>query len=225
MLRTKLPIYDTPELAAQWAEAYAVMERVGELGVPCAMGVGTRQVAFQAIRAMDARSVLDIGTYVGTSALNYALAVGEGGRVVTVDIRDANAEDSYWTRAGRGRSPRELLTMAGVADRVEFVTMDSEEYLRSTREKFDFVSIDGWHEAHAVRKDVKLSMERLNDDGLIFMDDVQPGGPPPEVDSIKGPWRALERLMLEGENIEVTLLSKALNGDTTAVAFLTRRWP
>jgi predicted O-methyltransferase YrrM len=191
-LRAKLPDYNTDILRIESKLAEQV---VGDLGmdVPCAMGWAQRRMLYQVVRAMGAKTVLDIGTYCGSSAATFAQAVGEGGRVVSVDIRDANSPNAYWSRVPGCRPPIEALESVGLADRVRFVKARSDEFMSKTSERFDFISIDGWHEAFAVYTDVLLALNLLNPDGLIFMDDVQrPGQPiPPGVNKIPGPHKAL----------------------------------
>jgi predicted O-methyltransferase YrrM len=201
-LRGALPDWETdPELDAQWREALSVIDRLGVRGVSCAMGIDTREMLFKVIRAAGCKTVLDIGTFLGTSALAYALAVGPDGKVVTVDIRDANdAPDSHWRLRERPQSPRDMLEAAGVLDRVEFVTQDSVEYLKHTWQKFDFVSIDGWHDPRGVYAEIPLSLARINDGGFMFLDDMQPPGfkLQPGLDTITGPWEAVMRHVKEG---------------------------
>jgi O-methyltransferase len=189
------------------------------------MNLQTRRMLFETIRTMGAKSVLDIGTYVGVSAMNYAIAVGIGGSVVTVDIKDANAEDGFWKTTGRPMSPERMLKSVGVNHRVEFVTQDSVEFMRATDRTFDFISIDGWHEAHQVYKEIELAMQCLNPGGLIFMDDVQPFNDwerPQNLDYIDGPYKALRQHLDEGAEIEPVTFSETY-GSWTATAFLLRR--
>lgn len=216
-LRADVPAYDTPELADQWQGALAVLTEIGELGIPCAMSVGTRRILFQTVRAMGAVDVLDIGTYTGASALAFALT---GARVTTVDICDANAPDGWWSKAGRPRSPADTMAAAGVS--VEFVTCDSVKYLSSTQKKFDLISLDGWHEHFAVYAEIPLALKRLKPGGLIFLDDVQPAGyePLPGLDVIDGPRRALERHMKEKARFKIVPLSRTIEGEKIACAFL-----
>lgn len=223
-LRCELPSYDTPELEKEWRSALAVLTEIDELEIPCAMSVGTRRVLFQVVRAMGAKNVLDIGTYTGTSAVTYALAVGEGGRVTTVDIQEANAEGGHWMTAGRPRNPARLMHDAGVMDRVRFITQDSVEYLKETEDLFDFISIDGWHEDFAVYAEIEWALQRLKPDGLIFLDDVQVSGydVPPGHDTITGPWQALQRHLEAHAPFRVNLLTRSLEGEPMACAILTR---
>ena len=194
-LRASLPDYDTPELRAEWKAVLDRLEAVRETGVPHAMGLATRSVLVRVIRAMGAKSVLDVGTSTGTSALAFALAVGEGGRVVSLDIRDANAPDAKWKQRNRPHSPERLMRAAGVADRVTFLTVDSRHYLRSTTDTFDFISLDGGHRESVVFDEIPLALARLNPGGLVFLDDMHPPGfiPNEGCDFIPGPWRAAQR--------------------------------
>lgn len=223
-LREGMPDYDTPELRGQWErEGLAVLKRVGELGVFRAMSVGTRQMLFQSARAIGARSVLDIGTYVGTSALAFALAVGEGGRVVTVDIVDANAPDGYWKIGGRPRSPAGLMEAAGVADRVEFVTATGANYLAGTDDRFDLICIDASKDSEEDYLTTGLALKRLNPGGLMFFDDVFPEGKPMKAGgySALGPWLTLERLKREN-GAKVHQIDKTIDGGDVRCAFMTR---
>jgi predicted O-methyltransferase YrrM len=199
-LRHELPDIETQDLEQQWQEVLALLTTLDELGHPCAMGLATRQILFKTVRAMGAKTVLDIGTFTGSSALAFALAVGAGGSVVSVDIKPANAPDGNWKKYKRQHSPADLMTLAGVADRVEFVQADSVEYLQATSRRFDFICVDGWHEEQAVYAEIPLALERLNPGGLIFLDDVHPPGyiPPPGCDLITGPELALSRHLREG---------------------------
>jgi predicted O-methyltransferase YrrM len=211
-LRTELPGFDTPALAAEWEQ------RVGHLDVPCTLNLGTRRILYQAIRAMHARDVLDIGTYVGTSALAFALAVGPKGRVVSIDT-----EPDHWRKLGQPHHPPEqLMAAAGVAGRVEFLTRDAREFLHLTGRLFDLICIDGWHEDFAVETEVTLALPRLNPGGLIYLDDVQREGAelPPGIDRIDGPRIALQRMLKAGAPFRVLPQQQTLEGEWTAGAWL-----
>lgn len=223
-LRTSVPHYDSAELRREWDRAAFKFDGFNELEIPCAMSMGTRRILFQVLRAMGARDVLEIGTYLGTSAAALAMAVSSlNGRVVSVDIKDVNAPDSYWSQLGRIRSPRELVDTFGVSRNVDFVTMDSVAFLQNSTRTFDFVCIDGWHEEEAVYKDIPLALSKLNPNGLIFLDDVQTDEPPPGHDVIDGPLLAIKRHLNENLGIELNLVKRTLEGEPTAVAFLTRK--
>lgn len=50
----------------------------------------------------------------------------------------------------------------------------SDEFFRSTRERFDVIFIDGCHHHDQVERDVRASLACLNDHGLIVMHDCRP---------------------------------------------------
>jgi predicted O-methyltransferase YrrM len=221
-LRRAVPDYDTVSLKRSWMRAaLPVFEQLGELSVFRAMSIGTRQILYQAIRAMGATSVLDIGTYTGTSALNFALATGREGSVVTVDIVDANAPDGFWAVDKRPRSPRQLMKAAGVAERVEFVTMDANAYLRETDRTFDFICIDAAKTEQDTYEQMGLALARLRPDGLIFMDDVFADGEPmPSGYFEPAHWNVLCRLVDEGVEIHPIPITETLHGARIACAWV-----
>lgn len=186
-LRRELPQWDTNVLDGEWQDVLDRLLTLGEGDHPCAMGLETRRILFQVTRAMGAKSVLDIGTFTGSSALVFALA---GAEVVSVDITE-----DHWRKYDRRWPPPDLMEHAKVADSVEFVNQDSVAYLEATDHKFDFICIDGWHESFHVVKEIPLAIAHLNPNGLIFMDDVQMASPPPGVDRIDGPREALEAVL------------------------------
>jgi predicted O-methyltransferase YrrM len=165
---------------------------------------------------------LDIGTYVGTSALCFALAVGRGGHVVTLDVKDANADDGFWKVDGRSQRPRDLMERAQVSERVDFFTESGLNYLRRTDTMFDFVCIDAGKNKQEDYEVVRLALSRLNPDGLIFMDDVFPHNRPirPGGFSEPGPWLVLERLRREMK-ITVHQFNRTIEGAEIRCAFIT----
>lgn len=223
-LRADVPNFDTAELRDAWhREGLPVFQACGEVAVFRAMSIGTRQILFQTIRAMGARDVLDIGTYNGTSALNFALAVGLGGRVVTVDIVDANAPAGYWFVDKRPHSPRHLMEKARVADRVEFVTMDANAYLASTERLFDLICIDSAKSEEDTYEQLALVVSRLKPNGIIFMDDVFADGKPmPSGYYEAAHWNVLTRYANEGAPIRATPITKTLDSARIACAWVTR---
>lgn len=204
MLRAELPDIWGAHLTREWEEAFKAIEQVDAVDEPCCMWEVTRQLLFKTVRAAGMRRVLDIGTYIGFSTLTFALAVGPAGKVVSVDIRPQNTDEGWWKEIGRTLSPLNMLCKLEIENRVEFVTMDSREYLRTTEEKFDFICIDGWHEHDCVYDEIRMALACLSFGGLIFLDDVQPLGyvPRPDHDTIHGPASALQRHMAEGLKVK-----------------------
>jgi predicted O-methyltransferase YrrM len=211
-MRSELPDYDTPQLFAQWNEALAVLTEIGELGVARAMGLSTRRMIFQVLRAMGAKDVLDVGTCFGTSAVCMALA---GCQVVSVDIRKVDCAGH-----GRPRNQKGLMEAAGVADKVEFIIQDAREYMAETDRMFDFISLDGGHGQRGVYEEISLAQKLLRLDGLLFLDDVQIGPQPKEFTPIHGPLMAIQQHLSEGAPLRMIHFGKTMYGEPTGVAFL-----
>lgn len=102
------------------------------------LGKGSMQVApDQAVllrvllRLIGARRVLEIGTFLGLSALVMADAMGPEGRVVCLDV------SAEWTDRAR-----QLWKQAGVEDRIELRLGDAHETVRRLEGPFDAVLID-----------------------------------------------------------------------------------
>lgn len=221
-LRRDVPQYDTPELAIEWQFAHLKFQRLGEMAVFRAMSIGTRRMLFQTIRSMGAKTVLDIGTYVGTSAANFAMAVGPGGSVVSLDVVDANAPDGFWKQDKRPRSPRELAEKVG-GGQVEFITQGGAEYLRETDKTFDLICIDGGKGEDDTYEQLGLSLQHLNPNGIIFMDDFFfEGNAMPSGYYEEGHYRALTRHINECVPLRFVPISKDLYGARVACAWVVR---
>ena len=131
----------------------------------------------EAVRAARPKLVLELGTYIGYSALRLARRVPEGGRVCSVEFNASNAELA-----------RRIIAHAGAADRVAVIvgtlgdggaTLD-----RLAREhgfspgSLDLVFLD--HAKEAYLTDLHLILERgwLHPGSVVVADNVKfPGAP------------------------------------------------
>lgn len=201
-LRKDLPHIQLPRDC--FKVALEVFKAVGAMEAPCCMSLHQREVLFNLAVAIGATRILDIGTYIGFSALNYAIAVGHGGEVVTVDTVTNHHE---YVGA---KSPAELWQQAGVADIVTPVQSASLEYLGSNCGEFDLISIDGWHEDFCVYAEVQLALERLRPNGIIFLDDVQPLDFEPRAgfDRFYGPARAVGQILDQHKDIRFAWITQ-----------------
>ncbi len=96
------------------------------------IGPSTGQTLATLIEGARARTVIDIGTSFGYSALWFARAARKvGGRVISLDIH-----------AGKQAYATEQLRRAGLDDVVEMRCGDARETLRQLKGPFDFVLID-----------------------------------------------------------------------------------
>jgi predicted O-methyltransferase YrrM len=180
-----------PTSGYEWLNALDRMRDVGHEALPCAMGLRTREFLFHLIREMEFKRVLDIGTYLGTSALNFALAVGEDGLVTTVDITPDHHLNFYMP------SPAQIWREALVEKRIEQVFADSRDFLRMEPRIYDLISIDGWHQYDCVMEEIRLASYRLRPGGVIFLDDIQPPyfERPEGIDYIPEPYQAVQTIL------------------------------
>jgi caffeoyl-CoA O-methyltransferase len=120
------------------------------------------------VHAIDARQVLEIGTFTGYSTLCMALALGIGGRIVACDVSDE------WTRIAR-----RYWTEAEVADRIDLRLAPAIETLDRLiadggEGQFDFAFIDADKENYAYY--FERSLRLLRPGGVIAVDNVLWGG-------------------------------------------------
>ncbi|MBX3298582.1 MAG: class I SAM-dependent methyltransferase [Acidobacteria bacterium] len=108
---------------------------------------------------MRPRVVLEIGTYLGYSALCFAEGLATGGRVITLDIQeDTNAV------------ARSFVERSEFADRIEFHLGLATEIIPSLNETFDLVFIDADKPNYSNYFD--LVIDRVPSGGFIIADNV-----------------------------------------------------
>lgn len=105
------------------------------------------------------KSVLEIGTYSGYSALCMAAGMEKDGKILTFEIND---EQEDFTRPWLEGSP--------FPAQVEMVIGDVLEILPSRPERFDMAFIDGNKRQYPDY--YRLVMSRLNDGGFIIADNT-----------------------------------------------------
>jgi predicted O-methyltransferase YrrM len=112
-------------------------------------------------RALDPM-VLEVGTAIGYSTLHMAEQL-EGGRVVTLENDPVRAAQA-----------RELLSRAGVADRVELVEGDARETLPSVDGPFGLLFVDGTKTEY--REYIELALPKLSARALVVIDNLLMSG-------------------------------------------------
>jgi predicted O-methyltransferase YrrM len=113
----------------------------------------------------EGRTVLEIGSAFGYSAVLMALAGAEG--VTAVDPHDWIAQ-SYEIMTAN-------LAAYGVADRVGIVRKQSQDFfplLASVESRFGMVFIDGDHSAPAATHDMRWAVQLVDPGGVIVVHDV-----------------------------------------------------
>jgi O-methyltransferase len=151
-----------------------------------------------------ARSVLEIGTFTGYSALCMARALPHGGQLVTCDITDR------WPNIGAGFWRR-----AGVADRIDVRIGDASVTLADLVNErgsasFDLVFIDADKQNYA--KYYEWALTLISDTGLIVVDNtlffgrvVDPAIHDPETMAIRG----FNERLRDDSRVDISLLPMA----------------
>lgn len=110
-------------------------------------------------RLMEARRVLEIGTYTGYAALSMAEGMAESGVLHTIDCND-ELEDLVRKYIGR----------SGWEERIVFHVGDAREVIPTIDEVFDLVFIDA--DKREYSDYYRLVVDRVRPGGLIVADDV-----------------------------------------------------
>ncbi len=139
-------------------------------------------------RMIGARRVLELGTLGGVSAIALARAVGDGGRVVTIEASEAHAQVA-----------RENLARAGVEGRVELVVGRALEVLPGIDGPFDLAFLDADKASSPAYLGHALRLVRKG--GVIVADNVVRNGAladaASEDESVRGVRRFLELVAAE----------------------------
>jgi predicted O-methyltransferase YrrM len=204
----------TAELNSEWQQVERTMAAVKFGGGSGAVNPGDRRALYYLARALQPRSILEVGTHVGASTSMLALALrrmqgaapANKPRLVTVDIAEVNDPvRGEWRRIGCSQSPAELMRTIDCQDLVTFVASPSIPYLRSSKEKFDLIFLDGDHAATTVYQEIPDALELLNTGGAILLHDYFPDHAPLWSDGavVPGPDLAVARLRREENSIVV----------------------
>jgi caffeoyl-CoA O-methyltransferase len=113
----------------------------------------------QLVYALQARRVLEIGTYSGYSALSMAAALPPDGRIDTCEIDERHAEVA-----------RRYVERAGYSDRVTVHVGPAMETIGKLEGTFDLVFIDA--DKVSYRDYYEAVLPRLNEPGLIAVDNT-----------------------------------------------------
>src|SRR5262249_30652017 len=108
---------------------------------------GDQRAIYYLVHALNLRSVLEIGTHIGCSTVNIALALkrvaaiqGPPPRLTTVDLLDVNDPTTKrWLQFQSAYSPQEIVERVGVAPFVSFVKSDSLAFLANCQQRFDLI--------------------------------------------------------------------------------------
>jgi predicted O-methyltransferase YrrM len=105
------------------------------------------------------RRVLEIGTYLGYSALCFAEGLAEGGKVITLDVQ----EDT-------NKMARDFAARTEYADRIDFRLGNATEIIPTLDETFDLVFIDADKPNYS--NYYNLVFDKVRTGGFIIADNV-----------------------------------------------------
>ncbi len=166
------------------------------------MQIGPEQGAFMALllRLMDARRVLEIGTFTGYSSTAMALALPDDGRITCLDV------SREWTDVAR-----RAWADAGVADRMDLRIGPAVESLAELEDDaFDAAFIDADKTGYDAYYEGCLRVVRPG--GLIMIDNVLQAGrvvdPAADDDAVRA-IRALNEKVAADERVDHVLLPLA----------------
>ena len=123
------------------------------------IGPAVARVLYQYARLIGARRVFEMGSAIGYSTIWLARAVGPGGMIFYTDGSEKNRDEA-----------RGYIERAGVADRVEMLTGDSMDLLRSTGGEFDLIFNDV--DKHQYPDAYRAAASRIRPGGLFITDNV-----------------------------------------------------
>jgi predicted O-methyltransferase YrrM len=234
-------ILHSTDRISEWAGIETKLKKLMDMAPSAAQSDGNRGVnpgdqraIYHLIRALNPKNILEVGTNVGFSTLHIAAALdanGAGARITTVDITDVNdPNDQPWKGCGQSYAPRDMLAAGGYGEMVNFVAQSSLEYLDTCKDKFDFIFLDGSHDAEIVYQEVPKAIEALAKGGVILLHDFYAGLTFlwDNKKIIPGPCIAIERLCTEGAALKVIpfgALPWKTKGDShmTSLALLVRQ--
>ena len=229
-------IFNTPHMTHEWEQ---IQKKFEKFEVPDGTGgvnPGDRRALYYVIRQRKPRTVLEIGTHIGASTIHIAAALyastahkGTNSiRLDSVDIENVNCSDSKpWLNYGTKYSPLEMIRQLGFESFVTFHKRNSLEYLTHCQQKYDFIFLDGNHEAKTVYQEIPVALKLLTENGMVLLHDYFPGMRPlwSNGSIIPGPFLATERLRYEGASLKVLPLGglpwpTKLNSNVTSLALL-----
>jgi predicted O-methyltransferase YrrM len=127
------------------------------------------------VRALDPRTVLEVGTAIGYSTLHMAEALGSG-RIVTIERDAARAEQA-----------RDFLGRAGVGERVEIVEADAMQAIDDLPGPFDLLFLDASKDEYADY--LRLAEPKASERALLVVDNLLMSGDVALEDDSEANWR------------------------------------
>lgn len=105
------------------------------------------------------KSILEIGTFTGYSAYCLQKGLQNGGKMITIEIKDELEEHI-----------QQFFNRANIANKVKLVIADAAEYLKTDNNIYDLIFIDG--DKRQYPQYYTLAIEKLKSGGYMLIDNV-----------------------------------------------------
>jgi predicted O-methyltransferase YrrM len=111
------------------------------------------------VRSTGAKRILELGTFTGYSSISMALALPDGGRLITCDVDPETTEIA-----------RRYATEAGIVDRIDYRTGPALETIAQLDGEFDLVFIDA--DKPNYLNYYEATLPKLAPNGLMILDNT-----------------------------------------------------
>jgi caffeoyl-CoA O-methyltransferase len=149
------------------------------------------------VRSLGAKRILELGTFTGYSSISMALALSDGGRVISCDVNPETTEIA-----------RRYAQEAGVADRIEYRLGPALDTIGRLDGEFDLIFIDADKPNYV--NYYEATLPKLASRGLMILDNTLWSGrvaDPEEDDENTQAIRAVNERVREDPRVDNVLLT------------------
>lgn len=150
---------------------------------------------------LQAKNIIEVGTFTGYSALSMAMAMPDEGKLICCDVNQSWTDIArrYWDEAGQSEKIR--LHLAPATETLEGLLAKGNEG------KYDIVFIDADKVSYERYYELSLRLLRMN--GLMVLDNTLWGGAVIDTDDQSASTlaiRKINKMIVADERVEVSLL-------------------
>ena len=174
------------------------------------INIGDQKAIYFLTKLYTPTRILELGTHIGCSTIYFLMAAKKNQnfeKLTTVDIVDVNNQKiSNWKKYNSFFSPKEMSEKINMQKKIVFINDFTDNFLKKNNQKYNLIFIDAGHSFNKAYKDLYLSLNLLEDKGIIIMHDIYLS----EHFSLKksnlnGPYLALKKITNQ-LNLKVDLL-------------------
>lgn len=141
-------------------QAKKVLQRIDSEGHMMTIGQKKGEVLAETVKDKDPKKILEIGTYVGYSAIVMADALEGNVEIVTLEVDPENANMAIAN-----------IKQAGYQDAVKVIVGDAKSSIAGLEGRFDLVFIDAVKEEYLTY--LKLAEDKLEKGATVIADNVK----------------------------------------------------